>query len=197
MFAKLINGVCVIVIAITAFNLSLKPSTAGMEQEANAKFYSWLLEKKLSDNKFNTNELIHEKRFQDFLKKNITVSKTYYMGMTHKGVKDTFYNHLNVVLGGPPDKVELGSDGAFFISACRFRSCPEKGFVWIDTNAATAVFGILAFLLDDHYYSDGILLIHHSKSDISDETHERFKSTLMEWLSERDIRLDEMLFINN
>ena len=100
-----------------------------MQQEATANFYSWLLKKELLDSVFTTNELIHEKRFQDFLKENITVSKTYYMGMTHKGVKDTFYNHLNVVLGGPPDKVELSANGTFLISACRFQSCPEKGFV--------------------------------------------------------------------
>ena len=197
MFAKALKTVCVIVIAITAFNLSLKPSTAGMEQEANAKFYSWLLDKKLSNNELTTNELIHEKKFQDFLKQNVTVSKSHYMGMTHKGVKDTFYNHLNVVLGGPPDKVELGSDDTFLISACRFQSCPEKGFVWIDAKADASVFGILAFFLDDLYFSNGILLVHHSKSDMSDEAHERFKSTLVEWLSERDIRLDEMVFINS
>lgn len=197
MLNKVLKGVCVIAIAITAFNFNLKPSAAGMEQDSNAKFYSWLLDKKLSNNDLTTNELISEKRFQDFLRENITVSKAYYMGMTQKDVKDTFYNHLNVVLGGPPDTIELDANGTFLISACRFRSCPEKGFVWIDTKADASVFGILAFFLDDLYYSNGILAIHHSKSEISEETHQRFKSALVEWLSERDIKLDEMVFMNN
>ena len=67
----------------------------------------------------------------------------------------------------------------------------------MDTKADASVFGIHLFFLDDFYFSNGILLIHHSRSDISEETHERFKSTLVEWLNDRDIRLDKMVFINN
>ena len=79
--------------------------------------------------------------------------------MTKYGKKETLSFHLLEVLNGPPEKVEA-KDGVLNISACRHRSCDEKGLVWIDTRSNKEIFVILHYFYDNQkFLSEGNLLI--------------------------------------
>ena len=92
--------------------------------------FEWIKTEKFS----TTNSLTWEDKFLQMIKSNIS-SEKFYLGMSSNNKKISLFDNFLKVLRGPPNKIKyLENDRYIVASACRAHSCPEKGFVWIDTK---------------------------------------------------------------
>lgn len=104
---------------------------------------------------------------------------------------------LSETLGGPPNKVRLIDDRYITLSACTFRFCPEKGFVWIDLEELLAIAAIVHYDTRKHNREkDPIIFIISKQVDVA-TVPGRFKVELNEWLIEEGVPINLVkLFIN-
>ena len=174
----------------------LSASSVGAS-EGSQMFYEWLTAKHKLDPNLNTNQIVRSVQFNDFLESNISNKTSLYLGMTKAGENRNFKYHLLEVLGGPPDKIRFGSDGTILISGCRYRSCPEKGFVWIDTKEDKQGFAIVSYFFNSKvFHSNGILVIHSDDFGSKEEFPTKFWKTIDNWLIAEKIYNYETRLIN-
>ena len=163
----------------------------------NSNFFAWLSKQIASNSELNTNDLIWDNEFLSFLSTNLPDGQLYYFGQTKKGEKETLNYHMINVLGGPPKQVKVIKKDQYFISGCRFRSCPEKGFVWMDSKNNYVIFGLLVYYVDEkEYHKDGILVLFSRDFDYLDETPIEFDETLTEWFDQVSVDPKEIRFID-
>ncbi len=101
-------------------------------------------------------------------------------------------------LGGPPNPVYVVGL-TLSASACRAKSCPDKGFIWIDT-ANGAAFGATASL----WGCDGRanvdlrceLILGSRRIARFENIPESGKQALIEWMNENGIRVQAVRFID-
>ena len=160
-------------------------------------FYEWLSAKHKLDPNLNTNQIVGSVQFNDFLENNISNKTPLYLGMTKAGENRNFKYHLREVLGGPPDKIHFANDGTILISGCRHRSCPEKGFVWIDTKEDKQGFAIVSYFFNSKvFHSNGILVIHSDDFVSKEEFPNRFWESVDTWLNAEKIQNYEVQLLN-
>lgn len=110
------------------------------------------LKKKLSSERLthnlskysNMNQLIWDKDFSDYLSEYFSSRKS---TMLSKKAWLTS-GEVREVLGGPPNKLEIRNK-VIIGSACRARSCGEKGVVIIEPGSLKAIFGVVHFITED------------------------------------------------
>jgi len=156
---------------------------------ANADF-EWIKTEKFT----STNTIVNEDKFKQFLNSNLS-NKSVYLGMSSNNKKTTLIDNLYKVLEGPPNKIRyLENDRYIVISACRFRSCPEKGFVWIDTKKEIVVGLILHYFFEKEENIDvGYFLIFSKDIEAFDKIPEQFFGPLKEWMIKQAVPLPEKI----
>ena len=149
----------------------------------NEEFFNWFFTQKSKYPKFNNHQLFSSKNFSSFIKRNLNSKKTFYLGMT-KGEEETLFYHLHEVLtSGTDSDREVGvKNGVLNISGCRYRSCEEKGLVWIDTRSNKEIFVILHYFYNySEYQPKGDLLVFSNDYDSARELPKRFRIDLLNW----------------
>ncbi len=156
---------------------------------ANADF-EWIKTQKI----LSTSDIVSIDKFKQFLKLNLS-SKSLWLGMSSNKKKISLTENLYVVLGGPPNKIRyLENDRYIVISACRFRSCPEKGFVWIDTEKEIVVGLILHYAIEnEENYDVGYFLIFSKDIEAFDKIPEQFYRPLKEWMIKQEVSMPEKI----
>ena len=163
----------------------------------NQEFYNWLLAQYKSDPTLTTNQIVREPELEKFLKNNISSKELLYLGMTRKGNKDTLKNHLNIVLGGPPDRIKFLKDDIILITACRYQSCDEKGLIWIDTKKDKKFFVVISYFFNsDVMYRDGFAIIYSEDFKNKQDFPSAFWQTLENWLSSHKIQNYQIKILN-
>ena len=81
-----------------------------------------------------------DKRFGTFIK-SISPTAQHDFGLCRQNLAGA----LSEALGDPPDKVIVADGRYLTFSACVYRFCPEKGFVWVDLMESTAVAAIIHY----------------------------------------------------
>lgn len=184
----LIRIFLILLVTIPAFSLG--------ETMHNENFYQWLLTEHEKDTDLNTNQIIRADEFNSFLETNITHQPPIYLGMTKKNKKETFTSHLRKVLGGPPDKISVNQEGIIIISGCRFQSCPEKGFIWIDTKSKKQVFVIVSYFFEKEVYNrDGFLVTYSSDFKEIEKLPSLFQNSLKLWLKQEKLEDAKIKFL--
>jgi len=128
-----------------------------------------------------TNALVWDKRFGTFIKSISPMTKQDY-GLGEQNLAGA----LSDALGGPPDKVTIGDKRYITFSACIFRFCPEKGFVWVDLFESTAVAAIIHYDSRKDKFEDNPVLLVFSKNVAVSAVPQRFKADLDQWLTQSD-----------
>ena len=169
---------------ILVFLASYPSSAANVN---NQDFYKWLVNEHTKNPELNTNHLMWSDQFENFLINNMTYREPIYLGMTASDdLKDLKY-HMLQALSGPPDKVKVNENSSILISGCRFRSCDEKGFIWIDPINANQIFVVISyFFRNKEYRQDGYVVIYSDKFKTTSEMPENFKESLASWLHLHD-----------
>lgn len=169
---------------ILVFLASYPSSAANVN---NQDFYNWLVNEHTKNPELNTNQLMWSDQFQNFLINNMTNREPIYLGMTASDeLKDLKY-HMLQALSGPPDTVKVNENSSILISGCRFRSCDEKGFIWIDPINANQIFVVISyFFRNKKYRQDGYVVIYSDKFKTTSEMPENFKESLASWLHLHD-----------
>ena len=152
--------------------------------------FEWIKTQKI----LSTNDIVNIDKFKEFLKSNLS-NKSLWLGMSSNKKKISLTENLYVVLTGPPNKIRyLDNDRYIVISACRFRSCPEKGFVWIDTEKEIVVGLILHYAIENEKnYDVGYFLIFSKNIESYDEIPEQFFEPLKEWMIKQEVSLPEKI----
>jgi len=148
----------------------------------NEEFFNWLFARGSRNPKLNMHKLMHSKNFLSFRKRNLNSKKQFFLGMT-KGEEETLSYHLHEVLGSSDKVREVRvKDGVLNISGCRYKSCDEKGLVWIDTRSNKEIFVILHYFYNDsEYQPKGDLLVFSNDYDSARELPKRFRIDLLNW----------------
>jgi len=152
--------------------------------------FEWIKTQKI----LSTNDIVNIDKFNEFLKSNLS-NKSLWLGMSSNKKKISLTENLYVVLTGPPNKIKyLENDRYIVISACRFRSCPEKGFVWIDTEKEIVVGLILHYAIEnEENYDVGYFLIFSKNIESFDKIPEQFFKPLKEWMIKQEVPLPEKI----
>jgi uncharacterized protein YecT (DUF1311 family) len=88
-------------------------------------------------------------------------------------------------LGGPPDPVIVAGRRYVSMSACRPHACPEKGFLWVDTQSSAAL---------GAHFLDGDLLL-GSNGMTAQAMPPAAKRALSDWLSGQNLRTTRAAFV--
>ena len=154
--------------------------------------FEWIKTGKFS----TTNSLTWEDKFLQMIKSNIS-SEKFYLGMSSNNKKISLFDNFLKVLRGPPNKIKyLENDRYIVASACRAHSCPEKGFVWIDTKEKLLIGLILHYFFEkEENLDDGYFLIFSKNYQTFDKLPEQFFISLKEWIKEEKISPEKIRFI--
>ena len=154
--------------------------------------FEWIKTGKFS----TTNSLTWEDKFLQMIKSNIS-SEKFYLGMSSNNKKISLFDNFLEVLRGPPNKIKyLENDRYIVASACRAHSCPEKGFVWIDTKEKLLIGLILHYFFEkEENLDDGYFLIFSKNYQTFDKLPEQFFISLKEWIKEEKISPEKIRFI--
>ena len=106
------------------------------------------------------------------------------MGKNKKPVNETFFWTLRNG-SASHDEININDDKYFIISGCRPRSCPEKGFLWIDKKNKIVLGAMIHYFIDsgDNRNEDGNLLIFSNKFNSYKKVPKKFKEDLNNWIS--------------
>ena len=172
---KKLLGIIIYSSIILSFNLS--------NTFANEITYEWF---KTQTKSTTANHLVWEDDFENFLKRNIT-SKKISLGMS-KGEKEPVLDSFLTVLGGPPNDIVYAENNRYmFTSACRYQSCDEKGFLFIDTQKKQTIGLVRHFFINGSKYNgDADFLIFSKNHKSFDELPAMFTQMVKYWLSTLD-----------
>ena len=137
--------------------------------------------------KFDNKSIINQEGFYDALKLEVN-DYLIYLGMTKNLEKQPLHEVIiNLLKNGAikQKEIEINNEEYFVVSGCRFRSCPEKGFLWIDLKNKIVLGGLIHYFLDnkDNYIDDGDLLIFSKKFNSYNDLPVKFIKDLENWLS--------------
>jgi hypothetical protein len=190
------KGVVLIKLFLLTLSVWVPAAFSDSVRPVNKEFYDWIGVFEDEKQQLNTYQIRQSREFNDFIEFNISYANTLYLGMTKKGENEDFIYHLREVLGGPPEKVRYPKDGIVVITGCRFRSCDEKGFVWMDAKNKKEVFVIISYFFNSGIFRpNGIAVIYSNDFDGKDDFPQQFFEELNSWLSSEEIYNYDVRFI--
>ena len=161
---------------LTIVVLGLLWSNVGSTSE-----YEWI---KNQTQHTTANDIFHDDRYKDLLENEIP-KKNIYLGMSKK-TKDPLIVSFLKVLGGPPNEIiYLNDKKNIIVSACRSRSCDEKGFVFINTEEKFIIGLIRHFFIGDEKtknWDEGDFLIFSKTHKSFDEIPKAFIQSVENWI---------------
>jgi len=108
-------------------------------------------------------------------------------GSAPNGLKVSLRNALYGVLSGPPDTAAFGDDHTVVLSACRYHSCAEKGFMWIDVDHKQSVMAIIHYVYQGEHSYDKAQLFLASNDFKCDAYPAATRERIQLWLSSNEI----------
>ena len=83
------------------------------------------------------------------------------------------------------EEIQVNNDRYFIVSGCRYQSCPEKGFLWIDKKEKIVIGAMIHYFFEtkDNRNRDGNLLIMSKQFKNFDDLPNQFNKDLKKWLS--------------
>ena len=109
-----------------------------------------------------------------------------YLGMSKdkQPINETFYWTLRNG-SASHDEININDDKYFIISGCRPRSCPEKGFLWIDKKKKIVLGALIHYFIDsrENRNKEGNLLVFSNKFTSYKKVPKKFKKDLNSWIS--------------
>ena len=106
------------------------------------------------------------------------------MGKNKKPINETFFWTLRNG-SASHDEININNDRYFIISGCRPRSCPEKGFLWIDKKKKIVLGAMIHYFIDtmENRNEEGNLLVFSNKFTSYKKVPKKFKKDLDSWIS--------------
>lgn len=109
-----------------------------------------------------------------------------YLGISKdkQPINETFYWTLRNG-SASHDEININDDKYFIISGCRPRSCPEKGFLWIDKKKKIVLGAMIHYFIDtkENRNEEGNLLVFSNKFTSYKKVPKKFKKDLNSWIS--------------
>ena len=82
------------------------------------------------------------------------------------------------------EEIQVNNDRYFIVSGCRYQSCPEKGFLWIDKKEKIVIGAMIHYFFETKKMNrDGNLLIMSKQFKNFDDLPNQFNKDLKKWLS--------------
>ena len=82
------------------------------------------------------------------------------------------------------EETQINNDRYFIVSGCRYQSCPEKGFLWIDKKEKIVLGAMIHYFFETKEINrDGNLLIMSKQFKNFDDLPKQFSKDLKKWLS--------------
>ena len=83
------------------------------------------------------------------------------------------------------EEIQVNNDGYFIVSGCRYQSCPEKGFLWINKKEKIVIGAMIHYFFKskDNRNRDGNLLIMSKQFKNFDDLPAKFNKDVEQWLS--------------
>ena len=83
------------------------------------------------------------------------------------------------------EEIQVNNDRYFIISGCRYQSCPEKGYLWIDKKEKIVVGAMIHYFFEtrENRNRDGNLLIMSKQLKNFDDLPSQFIKDVEQWLS--------------
>ena len=83
------------------------------------------------------------------------------------------------------EEIQINNDRYFIVSGCRYQSCPEKGFLWIDKKEKIVIGAMIHYFFEtkDNRNRDGNLLIMSKQFKNFDDLPSQFIKDVEQWLS--------------
>lgn len=82
------------------------------------------------------------------------------------------------------EEIQVNNDRYFIVSGCRYQSCPEKGFLWIDKKEKIVIGAMIHYFFETKEMNrDGNLLIMSKQFKNFDDLPNQFNKDLKKWLS--------------
>lgn len=132
-----------------------------------------------------TSTIISDKKFRDFIDASVPDFQADF-GFNGRGLKTGLKSALMEVLSGPSDPAIFPDDHTVVLSACRFQSCAEKGFLWIDTNQQTSVMAIIHYVYEGEFHDKAQLFL--SSNDFKCGAYPKEAAEYLKlWLRTNDI----------
>ena len=98
------------------------------------------------------------------------------------------------------EEIQINNDRYFIVSGCRYQSCPEKGFLWIDKKEKIVIGALIHYFFktQDNYNKDGNLLVISKKFNSYKDLPQKFNNDLEQWFyMSREARLQRMGQLKN
>ena len=117
-----------------------------------------------------------------------------YLGIG-KGDKPIYSSFNQLLINSDVDgEIEFNDKNYFIVSGCRPRSCPEKGYLWVDKKNKIILGAMIHYFFDNKKDTDnGYLLIISKKFKSFNELPKKFNKDLDKWLS----KLTTWDYVNN
>ena len=83
------------------------------------------------------------------------------------------------------EEIQINNDRYFIVSGCRYQSCPEKGFLWIDKKEKIVIGAMIHYFFEtkENRNRDGNLLIMSKQFKNIDDLPAKFNKDVEQWLS--------------
>ena len=82
------------------------------------------------------------------------------------------------------EEIQVNNNRYFIVSGCRYQSCPEKGFLWIDKKEKIVIGTMIHYFFETKEINrDGNLLIMSKQFKNFDDLPSQFNKDLKKWLS--------------
>lgn len=117
-----------------------------------------------------------------------------YLGIG-KGEKPIYSSFNQLLINSDVDgEIEFNDKSYFIVSGCRPRSCPEKGYLWVDKKNKIVLGAMIHYFFDDKKDTDnGYLLVISKKFKSFKKLPKKFNKDLNKWLS----KLTTWDYVNN
>ena len=146
---------------------------------ANADLYKFL------DSKYEPKVIIDEINFDTELIKELNDLKFYLgIGRGNNPINESLYELLRNS-AAEFEETQINNKRYFIVSGCRYQSCPEKGFLWIDKKEKIVIGAMVHYFFktQDNRSKEGDLLIMSKKFKTYNDLPKQFNKDLNNWLS--------------
>jgi hypothetical protein len=171
----------IIVLVFFAAHVIANPASTTQEK------YSWLSQYK------STNRAAIDPRFAPYIH---SITPGYHSDLGFGlGNSALLSSQFLEALHGPPDDIRVLHDRYLVLSACQGHDCPNKGFLWIDTQSNVVVGSIIHYALDGSYEREPALLIFSTEVSCS-EIPLAFMKDVDEWVRSQVGSVAKKRFVN-
>lgn len=172
----------IIVLFLSATHLNANAARATQEKSSWLSQYS------------STNRAAIDPRFAPYIR---SITPKFHSDLGYGlGKSPLLSSQFIQALHGPPDDIRILHDRYLVLSACQAHDCPNKGFLWIDTQSKVVIGSIIHYGLDGSYEREPSLLI-FSKGVSCLDIPVDFMKDVDEWVQSHVESVAKKRFVNS